>query len=92
MSTTIAATERGWYVVHVQSGWEDKVRTNLEERIRLENLQGKIHQILIPTEDVVEVKKNKNYHFAHAKKKQYKLEIPKFCKACKKQTPHKESK
>ena len=59
MSTTIAATERGWYVVHVQSGWEDKVRTNLEERIRLENLQGKIHQILIPTEDVVEVKKSK---------------------------------
>ncbi|TPW20455.1 MAG: large subunit ribosomal protein L33 [Elusimicrobia bacterium] len=36
--------------------------------------------------------KNKNYHFSHTKKKQYKLEIPKFCKACKKQTPHKESK
>ena len=36
--------------------------------------------------------KNKNYHFSHKKKKQYKVEIKKFCRACKKQTPHKESK
>ena len=36
--------------------------------------------------------KNKNYHFTHAKKKAYKVEIKKFCKACDKQTLHKESK
>ena len=35
ITVEITAVERGWYVVHVQSGWEDKVRTNLEERIRL---------------------------------------------------------
>jgi len=36
--------------------------------------------------------KNKNYHFAHGKKRQYKVEARKFCRACDKHTPHKESK
>ena len=36
--------------------------------------------------------KNKNYAFSHGKKRQYKLEIKKFCKACGKQTVHKEVK
>ncbi len=36
--------------------------------------------------------KNKNYHFAHGKKRQYKIGVKKFCPACKKHTPHKESK
>ncbi len=36
--------------------------------------------------------KDKNYYFSHTKKKQYKLEIQKFCRKCGKQTPHKETK
>ncbi|MFH1725824.1 MAG: 50S ribosomal protein L33 [Elusimicrobiota bacterium] len=36
--------------------------------------------------------KNKNYFFAHGKKKQFKLKIRKFCPACAKQTEHKETK
>ena len=36
--------------------------------------------------------KNKNYYFSHAKKRQYKVEVKKFCETCGKQTPHKESK
>ena len=51
--------ERGWYVVHTQSGWEDKVRNHLERKIQIDNLKNKIFKILIPTESVVEVKKNK---------------------------------
>ncbi|MFA6030908.1 MAG: transcription termination/antitermination protein NusG [Elusimicrobiota bacterium] len=51
--------ERGWYIVHVQSGWEDKVRGLIDQRVQADNLQGKIFQVLIPTETVVEVKKNK---------------------------------
>ena len=51
--------ERGWYVVHTQSGWEDRVRTHLEQKVKIANLAGKFFQILIPTEAVVEVKKNK---------------------------------
>ena len=51
--------ERAWYVVHTQSGWEDKVRGLILQKVQTDNLGGKIHQVLIPTEDVVEVKKNK---------------------------------
>ena len=51
--------ERGWFVVHTQSGWEDRVRTHLQQKVEAENLSSKIFQVLIPTEDVVEVKKNK---------------------------------
>ncbi|MBI4051594.1 MAG: 50S ribosomal protein L33 [Elusimicrobia bacterium] len=36
--------------------------------------------------------KNRNYHFSRGKKKDFKLELKKFCKACGKQTPHKETK
>ncbi|MFA6004467.1 MAG: 50S ribosomal protein L33 [Elusimicrobiota bacterium] len=36
--------------------------------------------------------KNKNYHFQRGKKKDFKLEMQKFCKACGKQTLHKEVK
>jgi len=36
--------------------------------------------------------KNKNYYFAVGKKKEKKVELKKFCKACDKQTPHKEAK
>ena len=50
---------RGWYVVHCQSGWEDRVKNAIEAKVSLESLQVKVYSVLIPTEDVVEVKKNK---------------------------------
>ena len=50
---------RGWYVVHVQSGFEDRVYKQLTRKIEIEKLQEKIFSVMIPTEDVVEVKKNK---------------------------------
>ncbi len=56
MSTTL---ERGWYVVHTQSGYEDRVKNLLQRKIETDNLQDKIFSVMIPTEDVVEVKKNK---------------------------------
>ncbi len=46
-----------WYIVHVYSGFESKVKQALEERIRQHNLTAKFGDILIPTETVVEVKK-----------------------------------
>ena len=51
--------ERGWYVVHTQPGYEDRVKLTLLDKIATENLAGKIHEVFVPTEDVVEVKKNK---------------------------------
>ena len=60
--TTTPATSarpRGWYIVHVQSGYEDRVHKTITQKIEVEKLQDRIFNVLIPTEDVVEVKKNK---------------------------------
>jgi len=48
-----------WYVVHTQSGYEKKVKQNLEARIQSMNMEGRIHEIAIPMEDVVEFKGGK---------------------------------
>ncbi|MDX9703318.1 MAG: transcription termination/antitermination protein NusG [Candidatus Auribacterota bacterium] len=48
-----------WYVVHTLSGQESKVKESLEHKIKLEELGGKIKQVLIPTEHVSEVKSGK---------------------------------
>ncbi|MEW6200681.1 MAG: transcription termination/antitermination protein NusG [bacterium] len=45
-----------WYVVHTYSGHENKVKTNLEKQIDAYNLHDEIEQILIPTEDRIEIK------------------------------------
>ncbi|MEZ5264963.1 MAG: transcription termination/antitermination protein NusG [Acidimicrobiia bacterium] len=45
-----------WYVVHTQSGYENKVRQNIEARTSSMNMEGRIHEVVIPTEDVVEFK------------------------------------
>ena len=58
-SDPTVARPRGWYVVHVQSGYEDRVHKNLLQKIEAEKLQDRIYNVLIPTEDVIEVKKNK---------------------------------
>lgn len=48
-----------WYVVHTYSGYEEKVKVSLEERVRLSGLEDKIGRILIPTEKVVELRGKK---------------------------------
>ncbi len=45
-----------WYVVQAYSGYENKVRNLLEERVKLHGLEEKFGQILVPTEEVVEMK------------------------------------
>ncbi|HOE12645.1 MAG TPA: transcription termination/antitermination protein NusG [bacterium] len=45
-----------WYVIHTYAGFENKVRENLEQTIRAQNLQDRISQVLIPTEEVVEIR------------------------------------
>ena len=51
--------QRGWYVVHTQSGYEDRVLKLLQRKIETDRLSDRIFTVMIPTEDVVEVKKNK---------------------------------
>jgi transcription termination/antitermination protein NusG len=48
-----------WYVVHTQSGYEKKVKSNLEARTHSMNMEDKIYEIVIPMEDVVEFKNGK---------------------------------
>ena len=45
-----------WYVVHTQSGYEKKVKQNLEARIQSMNMEERIFEVAIPLEDVVEFK------------------------------------
>jgi len=47
---------RAWYVVHSYSGYENKVKMNLEHRIESMNVQNKIFQVTVPTEEEIEIK------------------------------------
>jgi transcription termination/antitermination protein NusG len=48
-----------WYVVHTQSGYEKKVKSNLESRINSMNMEDAIFEVVIPMEDVIEFKNGK---------------------------------
>ena len=50
---------KNWYVVHTYSGYEEKVKISIEEKVKLKGLEDKITRILIPTEKVVELKGKK---------------------------------
>lgn len=50
---------KNWYVVHTQTGLEDKVKTSLENRITSQGLQETIGKVIIPTEQVSEVRSGK---------------------------------
>ena len=51
--------EKSWYVVHTYSGYENKVKANLEKRIESMNMEEKIFRILVPMEDEIEIKDGK---------------------------------
>jgi transcriptional antiterminator NusG len=50
---------RKWFVIHTYSGYENKVKANLERRIHSMNMQDKIFRVLVPMEDEVEFKDGK---------------------------------
>lgn len=45
-----------WFVVHSYSGYENKVKTNLEQRIASMGMQDKIYKVVVPTEEEVEIR------------------------------------
>ncbi|MEL7313210.1 MAG: transcription termination/antitermination protein NusG [Pseudomonadota bacterium] len=45
-----------WYIVHAYSNFEHKVKSSLEERIKLAGLEDRFGEILVPTEEVVEMR------------------------------------
>ena len=48
--------QKHWFVVHTYSGYEERVRRNLEQRIKFMDAGDKISQIVIPTEEEIEVR------------------------------------
>ena len=52
-------TDIKWYVVHTYSGYENKVKANLEKTVENNGKQDLIVEVKIPTEDVTEIKNNK---------------------------------
>jgi transcriptional antiterminator NusG len=48
--------EGHWYIVHCYSGMEDRVKKNLEQRIATMDVRNKIFEVIVPTEEVVEIK------------------------------------
>jgi len=50
---------RAWYVVHCYSGYENKVRHSIEQRIETMNMQDKIFDVVVPTEEEIEIKDGK---------------------------------
>jgi transcriptional antiterminator NusG len=50
---------RNWYVIHCYSGYENKVRHNLEQRIETMDMKEKIFDVVIPTQEEIEVKEGK---------------------------------
>lgn len=50
---------KSWYVVHTYSGFEGRVKTSIEERSNSMGLKERIGQILVPTENVVEIREGK---------------------------------
>ena len=48
--------EAKWYVVHTYSGYENKVKANIEKTVENRNLQDEILEVIVPLETVIEVK------------------------------------
>ena len=48
--------QRRWYVIHSYSGYENRVKKNLEQRIESMGMQDKIFQVVVPTEEEVELR------------------------------------
>jgi len=50
---------KNWYVIHTYSGFEGRVKATIEEKVNSLGLQDQIGQVLIPTENVVEIREGK---------------------------------
>jgi transcriptional antiterminator NusG len=59
MTEVAQSTEKQWYIVHTYSGFEGKVKESLRQRAEAMGMSELIEEILIPTEEVVEVREGK---------------------------------
>lgn len=52
----MGSNDKQWYIIHTYSGYEERVKRNLEQRIKYMNAGDKVFQVMIPTEDELEIK------------------------------------
>ena len=58
---------RAWYIVQTYSGYENKVKTSLEQRIKAMDLGDRIFQVFIPTVEEIEIKNGQRKQVSHKK-------------------------
>jgi transcriptional antiterminator NusG len=67
MSSTVSADviakgpDKRWYVIHTYSGYENKVKANLEHRIESMGMEDRIFQVLVPMEDEIEIRQGQRH-------------------------------
>ena len=52
----MAENEKQWFVIHTYSGYEERVKKNLEQRIKFMDSESEVLQVVVPTEDEIEVR------------------------------------
>ncbi|MGH7692910.1 MAG: transcription termination/antitermination protein NusG [Candidatus Dormibacteria bacterium] len=64
VKTTPVTESASWYVIHAYSGHEEKVKTNLLKRVESMDMHDQIFDVMVPTEDVIEIKDGQRRHVA----------------------------
>ncbi len=59
VESVASPSRRAWFVIHTYAGYENKVQANLEKRLETLRMQDKIFRILVPTEEVAEMRDGK---------------------------------
>jgi len=57
----VAENQKQWFAVHTYSGYEDRVERNLKQRIKFMDAEGEISEVVIPTEDEIEVRNGQRH-------------------------------
>src|SRR4030043_2095692 len=55
-NTRMVQNEKNWFVIHTYSGYENRVKNNLEQRIKSMDVGDKIFSVVVPTEDEIEIR------------------------------------
>lgn len=54
--SNVSTDKKHWYIIHTYSGYEERVKRSLEQRIKTMDAEDKIFQVVIPTEDEIEIR------------------------------------
>ena len=61
VETQVPQPQKHWYVIHTYSGYEKKVKANLEHRIESMGMEDRIFQVLVPMEDEIEIRQGQRH-------------------------------